>query len=207
MSILHVDPEAPPLEVWYLDHDPTNAAAWVADVHAPKALFDAAVLLSNAWWGHPAVTRNYGPFGGEQVGGPYLPENVAGSAWLHGLEIYNFGHRPRTELDHWVQRSAANYTWLWRHAVALSLVCRSYLRRALPAECAVFALEAPPDTLDTSAGATEPPFTRATRRVYVEEDGAEYVDAVASFRKLYRTAPFSPTLCWSGRAQPPWFAL
>lgn len=207
MSILHVDTEAPALEIWYLDHDPYEAARAVADVHLPKALLDAAVLLSNAWWGHESVETTFGPFGGEALGGGYLAENTAGRAWLHGLEIYCHGYRNKTEMDQWVQRSWANYKWLWRHAMGLADINRMCLKRAAAPAYAVYALEYAPPHLDRSAGATEPPFTRAAKRVYVEEDGVEYVDAVASFRRLYCTAPFRSTLRWSGRPAPSWFVV
>lgn len=177
-SIVDIETDVPELDVLYLDHDPVQAAHYVADQHTKRAVYMATVLLSNAWWGAP---------GSEVVWG--LPNLLRLPS---GLYAYATGGRVPTPADRWVQGSVGNYRWVWRYGVAVAARVGAPL-------APLGALEAPPPQVPEQPQ-TEPPVPRVWSRQFVQEGGIDYVDAVASYRAYYRAK--ARTLSWAGRLLP-----
>lgn len=196
-SEIHIEdcePDAPHLDVIYLDHDPVEAACAVADQHLGRALHAAAVLLSNAWWNEPALEVSY-------TGNNWLePHPGSKGVLLDCLAVYAKGYKLRTRADMWVQAADSNYRWLWRHAMALATEYEYRFVHTRREFYVVAACEPVPPGLP-SGPQTEPPVVREHTRVIVDE----YVDAVASFRRYY--AARRNQLSWTRRSIPPWHML
>src|SRR5512133_2759183 len=111
MSILGIEVNEAPVNVFYLDHDPAVAARYHVDRHVLKMIIETAQLLSTAW--HvlaPEMVETDWRF----IEDPdVLPEGELKSIWttLAGQRIYRLTHEHHPSAD-WARATGGNYRWL-----------------------------------------------------------------------------------------------
>lgn len=210
-----------PLALYYLAHDPAEAARAACDYHVRAGWTAALGLLGNAW--HrlnplylPLARADSAPYGhlfmrrvlparrpGATLQGPaadpFYEEFLSQSYWLVlGQRIPDPVHTEHP-YNTWLAGGTGNYRWVWAWGMALA---DEHLYRwgRYPTDLPlVWTLEAAPPGLP-EAPQTEPvPVGAGDSAVVV--DGC--YDAVASYRAAY-VADKQPILKWTRRALPPW---
>jgi hypothetical protein len=180
--------QEPPVNIFYLDHDPQAAAQAHCDKHVAKMIVETAQLLSAAWGVLCPTALDHYWQGAEQ------------RTTLAGARIYKTTHQNHPSAV-WARTTLGNYKWL--HALGLRL-CDEYTHRygKVHATTAVLlALETPPPQLaGTDPTHMEPPAC-VPEDCVVMDDG--FVDAVASYRHCYATAKRA-MLTFRNRPPPAW---
>jgi hypothetical protein len=183
-----------PVNVYYLDHEPTLAAQMYCDVHLHVGLIDVVLLLSAAHHMHGRVQTEWSPF----VKDVELHRRVDPLTYMLATQrIY-----PPEHIDHpcalWVRESRDNYDWLWRLGAALADEYEFRYKLKHPARPVLWTLEVQPalPPLDQS----EPPCAMP-EECKVSTEGL--YDAVASYRNYYLTAKLH-LLKWTRRRPPHW---
>lgn len=214
-----------PNPVYYLDHDPTQAAQWACDHHVVTGVRSAVQLLSHAWAQQnpeflPIVQtsayeglfarRTPPPRFGQrkvQAGRPdTFYEEFTGDPPYHllmGQRIdygnFRFFSTKHTNAE-WVRGNTEAYEWVraWGLALADEHKLRySRAHRWLPK---LWTLEACPPWLPTEElTAPEPVMGEEFKLI----DSAGCYNTPDSYKLYYVRAAF-PLLKWTNRAAPPW---
>lgn len=190
-----------PLNIFYLDHDPRQAAQFHCDRHVVKMCVETAQILSTVW--HIVNEEEIGeswvpppPFGKRYQVEEH--ESPAYTRTLAGQRIYRGTHRKHPSVL-WAAESKANYEWLWRLGMHLAAEYAFRYERQHRTQGVLWTLEAVPPALP-SAPRSEPPAVMPEQFLYIE-DGI--VHAVPSYRRLYAEGK-AGILSWKKREQPHW---
>lgn len=184
-----------PINVFYLDHDPSLAAQMHCDAHVRTGLVEAAQLLSSA---HPECKSEWSPF----IKDVELPRRVDPVAYtLAGQRVYPPLEHTEHACAEWVRESLGNYDWLWRLGMYLLDEYELRYARKHPVRPVLWTLESQPSLPPLEQ--SEPPcaMPEACR---VSNEG--FYDAVASYRNYYLTAKVH-LLKWTKRKEPTWIKM
>lgn len=212
-----------PVVLYYLDHDPAQAARYSLDVHLSSGAASAVIALSNVWH---AVNPEHLPLDLESpYGGLFArrsPPAKAGQATLqaeHPDRFYEERSGDRTYWllmgqriggltwqDHpnslWAAAGAANYRWAHAYGVACAHEHKyrfGYYPSTLPQ---LWTLEAlPPQLLKDEEAQTAPTPIVPGDSIVLDDDG--YYDTVESYRQYYRLHK-QALFHWYRRGPPTW---
>jgi extradiol dioxygenase family protein len=175
------------MNIFYIDHDPVQAARWMVDKHVVKMILESAQLLSTA---HRVLD------GQEIVGssktGRKRKEWVLPDARNH--QIY-----AATHINHpsavWCRQSVPNYLWLVEHLYALlDEYTYRYEKRHKCAEIA-YSLQSPHLNLKNQDFTTMP--SAMADEYKISED------PIINYRNYYKKGK-ATMHSWKKREQPEW---
>ncbi len=195
-SMERYGPESP-MNIFYLDPSPREAARAHCDAHCVKMILETAQILSAVW--HVTCPKLLDS-GWYPPAGDVLPPGEA--AWLHyrlaGQRIYRLAHAAHPCVA-WARASTGNYRWLHRLGMELLDEYEYRYGRKHATAPVLWTLEAVPPGLSEEP-MWEPPAVMPEELIIVA-DG--YVDAVASYRNYYVEAK-QALLRWRRRGPPQW---
>ncbi len=210
-----------PVVLYYLSHDPVEAAQAACDFHVGSGLVSAVAMLSCAWhelnpnqlpldakapyeglflrYTPPARQRDARAVTG---GDPFYPTYTGDrSCWLLGAQrIGDYTHSAHPN-SQWARSSAANYRWAHSWGIALSEEHKYRFGRYHRDTPMLWTLEPTPPHLESTQGATEPAPVVPADSVVTDSDG--YFDTPASYR-LYYNLHKQALMQWTKRKSPVW---
>ena len=211
-----------PVTLYYLSHDPVEAAAQALDAHVTAGQLAVVTMLSNAWHErNPNVLpidetspldqlykRRSPPPSGSQATlhydnpDPFYKESAGDKPYwlLKGQRIGEYRHFEHANAE-WARASRANYNWAWQYGLALAEEFRrrwGYYTLLLPQ---LWTLEDAPPWLDAEVPTTQPSPVVPANSIVMDEDG--YYDTVGSYRAYYLLHKRS-LFKWTGRPEPAW---
>lgn len=196
------------LNVFYLDHDPDEAAQAHCDRHVVKMIVETAQLLSSAWHvvAPTLVESDIGNTDPAFPLGEFAQQRAANLTFGQSFYLGNQRIYAPTHLHHpcaeWVRESSGNYDWAWRLGMALLEEYSFRYGRTHATTSILRTLELVPPGVP-EAPLVEPPLAMADEFQVIDSDG--YGDALASYRRYYRDGK-RHLLMYTRRAPPEWLA-
>ena len=175
------------MNIFYLDHNPVQAARWMVDKHVVKMILESAQLLSTA---HRVLD------GMETVGSSKTGRKAKRWILPDAREGIMYA---ATHINHpsavWCRQSVENYTWLSDHLYALlDEYTYRYEKRHKCAELAYY-LQSPPHKLKEYDWT---PMPSAMADEYKISN-----DPITNYRNYYKFGK-SNMHSWKKREQPEW---
>ena len=175
------------MNIFYIDHDPVQAARWMVDKHVVKMILESAQLLSTA---HRVLD------GHEIIG-----ESRTGrkkKQWILP-DIRNGIMYQATHINHpsavWCRTSVENYNWLVEHMFALlNEYTYRYEKRHACSEMFLY-LQSPPFNLKEFDWT---PMPSCMAEEYIISD-----DPIINYRNYYKKGK-ATMHSWKKREQPEW---
>ncbi len=196
------------VNIFYLDHDPAEAARSHCDRHVVKMILESAQMLSTAWHelNPELLDTDIGSTDPAYPAEDLRSRLAAGlsfgiSHYIGNQRIYEPTHRNHPSAV-WARSSTGNYDWLWRLATCLLEEYTFRYGKQHASRHAIRALEFPPPACTVDAQ-SEPPAAMPDEAIVLDDDG--YIDAVASYRNYYCTEK-RPLLTYTRRPVPTWNA-
>lgn len=182
------------MNIFYIDHNPTQCAQWHVDKHVVKMILESAQLLSTA---HRVLD-----------GKEYIGKSKTGRAakrWLLDVDM-RFPHDRDSVVYHathihhpssvWCRANNNNYNWLYSLYVALMNEYTYRYGKNHSCEMLKSYLQAPPANISVGA------FTQPTPAMPDEYKVAN--DSIASYKNYYIGAK-ARFASWKNREIPQWF--
>lgn len=211
---VHIYGPPQPVNIFFLDYDPVQAAQMHCDKHVVKMILETAQLLSTAW--HELADEGllkkvvYPAVSGAEAEERYRAliatgENYCSHWTLLGNRIYaptHTNHRCAV----WARTTGGNYDWLWRLGMALLAEYTHRYGRQHASRGVMYALECVPPALHkTMSEWTEsPPAMPFEFRV--KDETGRYYDSVASYRNYYLKYK-QDLLRYTKRKHPDWMEV
>lgn len=183
------------MNIFYLDHDPVQAARWMVDKHVVKMILESAQLLSTA---HRVLD------GMEQVRQRLVPGTLENPKYRkHKVWILPDSREEimyqATHVNHpsavWCRQSVENYTWLSDHLYALlDEYTYRYEKRHKCTDLA-YSLQSPPKNLEAWDWT---PMPSAMADEYKISD-----DPLTNYKNYYKIGK-SNMHKWTKREKPEW---
>lgn len=210
-----------PVVLYYLDHDPAEAARQACDAHVASGILSAVAMLSCAWhelnqdclpldhvapYGGMFLRYTPPPRNGErvEVQGPdplYATHTGDPVCWLlAGQRIGNYTHGAHPNCR-WVRSAGGNYRWAHAWGSSLATEHKHRFGRYPPATPMLWTLEDPPPYIRECGEATEPAPQVPEDSLVTDAEG--YFDTPASYRMYYNLHK-QPLLQWTKRKPPAW---
>jgi hypothetical protein len=183
------------MNIFYIDHDPAQAAMWMVDKHVVKMILESAQLLSTA---HRVLD------GVMQEGKRLVPNTLENPKYRkHKTWILNDQRQDimyqATHINHpsavWSRTSIENYNWLVEHYFALmSEYTYRYNKRHKCFDMAYY-LQSPPKNLEAYDWT---PMPSCMAEEYIVSD-----DPLTNYRNYYRIGKANMHK-WTNRTPPEW---
>ena len=175
------------MNIFYIDHDPIQAARWIVDKHVVKMILESAQLLSTA---HRVLD------GMERIG--LTPNGRKRKEWVLPDARESIVYAA-THINHpsavWCRKSIENYTWLSEHLYALlDEYTYRYEKRHKCSEIA-YTLQSPPHKLKDWDWT---PMPSCMAEEYIISK-----DPITNYRNYYKIGK-ATMHSWKKREQPEW---
>jgi len=181
------------INIFYIDHDPLQAARWMVDKHVVKMILESAQLLSTA---HRVLD-------GREVEGVRLNLDTGKTRKVKAWTLYDARETvmySATHINHpsaiWCRKSIQNYDWLVDHFFALmdEYTYRYEKTHKCYGELS-YMLQSPPKNLQAYDW-TPMPSCMAPEYIISE-------DAVINYRNYYKLGKAN-MFSWKNRQPPEW---
>lgn len=187
------------MNIFALDSDPVNAAAYHCDKHVVKMLVESAQMLSTA---HRLLDGVLTSVVVTLDSGRKRTRKTWTIADDRNNILYKVAH-PSHPSTKWTMMTAANYDWHYRLFVAL---CDEYTfryRKIHKTDNLLRSLLANrPHNIAGNTRDEPTPFVLAMKS---NPECMDPADPVSSYRKFYKTKQARFKMAWTGRSVPSWF--
>lgn len=182
------------MNIFYLDHDPVQAARWMVDKHVVKMILESAQLLSTAHRVLDGMEKIYEKYVDGSFPARYRKRKVWFLPDARESVLYQATHMNHPSAV-WCRQSVQNYTWLSDHLYALlDEYTYRYEKRHKCTEIA-YMLQSPPHKLKDWDW-TEMPSCMAKEYIIGK-------DPIINYRNYYKIGK-ATMHSWKKREQPEW---
>lgn len=182
------------MNIFYLSHDPVEAAQFQCNAHVPKMIVETAQMLSTA---HRVLD-------GKLV--------IAKSKSNRNIKYWELDdsrepvlYKP-THVNHpsavWIRETVDNYEWAYKHFMGLCNEFRHRYGKIHLSELKLASMLAVTPNKLNQKGLTNVPLAMGSNPECIDKS-----DPVGSYRKFYQTKQERFKMVWTKRPVPEWFEV